>query len=244
MLMNEGNGPKLFNNNNSPSSTRFNELLQKMSSITEHFGITQPEEILSIFDNVQIQVYKSGGIIFSPDSKCEQIYILKEGQVELYQISVDGKRLAIGHLVKGALFGIRGVLSRSGHRNFAEAIKDSIVYVITKEQFVTYLKHHPELAVRMLEDQNERLSFVEERLMESSYSPAKVRIAYFLLTNADPITGLITNFTHEEIGNNIGAVRETVTEILDLMRQRGLIQIRRRQIQLVDRKGLAEILKG
>jgi CRP/FNR family cyclic AMP-dependent transcriptional regulator len=243
MLINEGKNPKLFNDDSLPSSVRYNEILQKMSSIKEQFGITRPEELYSVFDNIIVQTFQAGNVIFSPSSTHEQIYVLKEGRVDLYQISTDGKRLSIGHLVPGGVFGVRSVLSRSVNKNFAEAAVDSIVYIITKQQFLTYLKHQPEVTIRMLEAAYENLSFAEERLMRSSYSSAKVRIAYFLLTNSDPNSGIIANVTHEEIGNNIGAVRETVTEILNLMRLKGLIKIKRRQIQLVDRNGLAELLK-
>jgi CRP-like cAMP-binding protein len=244
MLINEGNKPTLSNNESSPLSKRYLEILQKLSSIEVYFGIAKPDELFSVFDKVYVRNYKAGNVIFSQGSPHEKIYILKEGQAELYQISTDGKRLSIARLIPGSVFGVRGILSQTGLRNFAEAIEDCIIFSITKEQFMTYLKNRPEIPLRMLEAAGENLAFLEERLMKSSFSPIKVRLAYFLLTNADPISGLITDVTHEEIGNNIGAIRETVTEILNLMRQKGLVRIKRKQIQLLNWNGLLKILNG
>lgn len=220
-------------------------MLQKMTNVTELFGIKKPEELLSVFDKIQVHAYKAGEMVFIPgESTCERIYILKEGEVDLYQITSNGKRLVIGHLMPGTVFGVRGVLSRARQRNFAEAVQDSVSYVITKEQFLAYLKRNPEVTIRMLEAGYECLYVAEERLMKSSYSPVKVRIAYFLLSNSDPASGLISNFTHEEIGNSIGAIRETVTDVLNIMRVEGLVHLGRKQIQLVDRKRLTAILGG
>jgi CRP-like cAMP-binding protein len=244
MLINGDNRSKLTNNESAPLSKRYLEILQKLSSIEVYFGITKPEELLSVFEKIQVQIYKAGNMIFSPGSPREKIYVLKEGQADLYQISTDGKRLSIARLIPGSVFGVRGILSQTGQRNFAEAIEDCVIFSITKEQFITYLKNRPEVALRMLEASCENLAFLEERLMKSSYSPIKVRLAYFLLTNYDPFTGLITDVTHEEIGNNIGAMRETVTEILNLMRQKGLVRIKRKQIQIMNGDGLIKILNG
>jgi CRP/FNR family transcriptional regulator, cyclic AMP receptor protein len=244
MLKDEDYKSELFGPKGLSSASRFGGMLPKLTSITEVFGITKIEELTSIFENVRVQTFKIGSMIFSQGSPCEYIYILKEGLVGLYQITPEGKRLEIGYIIPETVFGVRGLLSRTGHRNFAEAMKDSVTYIITKEQFLTFLKRQPEAGLRMLEAAYECLSLVEERLMKSSYSPVKVRLAYFLLNNSDSTTGMINNLTHEEIGTNIGAIRETVTDILNFMRQRGFVRLKRKQIQLVNRNGLIDIIKG
>ncbi|MDP2728812.1 MAG: helix-turn-helix domain-containing protein, partial [Dehalococcoidia bacterium] len=48
-------------------------------------------------------------------------------------------------------------------------------------------------------------------------------------------------YTHEEIGDTIGALRQTVTETLSSMRDQGLVQVERKQIRVIDRAKLAQI---
>ncbi len=91
----------------------------------------------------------------------------------------------------------------------AEAIEDSIVCIITREQILALLKRRPEVTLRILEMVCSHLYLLEERLVETVYNLVSVRLAYFLLTNADSTTGVLTNITQEEIGNTIGAVRQT-----------------------------------
>ena len=55
---------------------------------------------------------------------------------------------------------------------------------------------------------------------------------------------MLTDVTHEEIGDIVGAVRQTVTETLSRMRNQGLILTKQKQIQIIDRHGLEEIVQG
>lgn len=80
--------------------------------------------------------------------------------------------------------------------------------------------------------------------MDAFYSPVSVRLAQFLLANADTDSGVLANITHEEIGNTIGAVRQTVTENLSLMRKQGLIITKPKRIGIIDQRRLEEIIQG
>ena len=104
------------------------------------------------------------------------------------------------------------------------------------------LRKRPDLALHIMEIVGNRLRLLEERLVEATYSPVKVRLAHFLLSNSDQTSGLLTNFTHEEIGDNIGALRQTVTEILGLMQKQRLILIRPRQIRIINRAEIENII--
>ena len=104
------------------------------------------------------------------------------------------------------------------------------------------LRKRPDLALHIMEIVGNRLRLLEERLVEATYSPVKVRLAHFLLSNSDQASGLLTNFTHEEIGDNIGALRQTVTEILGLMQKQRLILIRPRQIRIINRAEIENII--
>ena len=148
------------------------------------------------------------------DASCENIYLLNQGQVEMYRLTTSGKRLVTRHISPGGIFGIRGLFDRRMQKNFAEAIKDSVIGVLTREQVLEHLKLQPDLMLRMLETICSRLYLLEDRLVETVYNPVTVRLAYYLLTNADATSGLLTDIRHEEIGNRIGAVRQTVTETL------------------------------
>ena len=60
----------------------------------------------------------------------------------------------------GKVFGFRGVLNFTFQRHFAEAVEDSDIDILTRDQVLTNLREHPELIVRVLELLCTRLSLV------------------------------------------------------------------------------------
>ncbi|MBF8266116.1 MAG: Crp/Fnr family transcriptional regulator [Dehalococcoidia bacterium] len=205
----------------------------------------EPTELALFFDEMELKYYPAGSIVFSPeDSYCERLYILKEGRVDRYRLTASGKRLVTRQIQPGSVFGVTGLLKRTMEGNFAEATEDSIIYVVTQQYVMALLKRQPDLTLRILEIVGNRLRLLEERLVEAVYSPVSVRLAHFLLTNADSDSGVLTNLTHEEIGNTIGAVRQTVTETLSFMRKQGLVLTKPKQIRIINRHGLEELMQG
>ena len=202
------------------------------------------KELHVIFEDIHLQTYPVGTIIFSPEDTCNYVYLLWEGGVELYRLTSEGKRIVTRRIPPGSMFGIMGLLGQTVQGSFAETSKDSNVYVINLEDILALLVRKPELMLHILEAVGKRLCLLEERLIEILDSPLSARLAHFLLANVDPISGVMNNITHEEIGNIIGAVRQTVTEMLSQMRKQGLILTGFKQIHIIDRQRLEEIVQG
>ena len=230
----------------SPVSKRGSRARELPDLFNEIDLFSELDETASVFlsDKIELQTYLPGSIIFAPGSHlCEHLYILKQGRIEMYRLTAGGKRLVTRQISPGSMFGVRGLLGRMMQENFAEAAEYSTVYMITRDHFWELLKRQPDIALRILKAVCNRLNLLEERLVETVYNPVMVRLAYFLLTGFNPASQAVTNVTHEEIGNMIGAVRQTVTETLGYMRKKGLILTKRKHIQIVDRAGLEEIIR-
>jgi CRP/FNR family cyclic AMP-dependent transcriptional regulator len=218
--------------------------LIKMINVIMPFKGLESAELASIFDNVHIKTYPVGSMVFMPgDATHDQLYILRKGRVDLYRLTARGKRLVTAQILPGEVFGVRAVLGQTIQGNFAEAIEDSTVCIVSKKQLLIYLKHHPDLLLSLLEAACYALYLLEERLTEAVYGSVLSRLGHFLLTNADPASGTLNNMTQEDIGNMVGAVRQTVTEKLSLMQKQGLIHIRPKQIKIIDKHGLENIMQ-
>jgi CRP-like cAMP-binding protein len=204
----------------------------------------ESKELHAFFEDTHLYAYSTGTILFSPEDTCEYLYLLKEGGVELYRLTSEGKRLVTRRIPPGSMFGIMGLLGQTSQGSYAETTKDSTVYVISREDILAFLEQRPDLVMQILEAVGKRLCLLEERLVETLYSPINIRLAHFILNNFDPVSGILSNITHEEIGDIIGAVRQTVTEELSHMRKQGLIQTGLRQIRVIDHHGLEEITKS
>ncbi len=204
----------------------------------------EAKEFGLFFDNVEEETYPAGTLLFTPEEAVERLYILRHGRVDLFRVTRSGKRLVTRQIQLGSVFGDMGLLGQTTQGDYAETIEKSIIASATRDDILQILRQHPEVSLRLLEVVGTRLRLIEERLVEASYSPVRVRIAHFLLTNADPISGVLINFTHEEIGDIIGAARQTVTETLNLLENQGYISIVPKKIKVINRRGLEEIFNS
>lgn len=202
------------------------------------------EEVERFAQGLTMRECAPGTIFFTPDDPTERLFILKTGRVELYRLTANGKRLVTRRLGPGTIFGEMGLLGQTMQSEFAEVTENSLVCAATREDVLRLLKEHPDVALRLLEIIGNRLRVLEERLEEAVFSPVKVRLAHFALTNMEPASGLVAGFTHAEIGDTIGTLRQTVTETLSEMQDEGLLEVGHKRIRVTNRKGLEEIAQG
>ena len=231
----------------SPSSGRISKMEDVSSLLLEMdlFKGFDPGELADSFAAMETREYPAGSLIFAPgEASCERLYILRKGRVGMYRLTANGKRLITRQIKPDGIFGVRGLLGRAMQRNFAEAVENSTVCIISRDHFLAYLERRPELMLRVLKIVCDRLRLLEERLVETVYNPVNIRLVYFLLSNADPVSGLVENVSHEEIGSRIGAVRQTVTETLGNLRKQSLILVEPKKIRIIDRRGLEKVIQG
>ena len=83
-----------------------------------------PKELESFFNEVELKFYPAGSIVFAPeDSSCEQLYILKEGRVERYRLTANGKRLVTRRILpRGSLWGY-GTAGEKHARKFCRSCR-------------------------------------------------------------------------------------------------------------------------
>lgn len=196
------------------------------------------EEVEQLGKSFAMRECIRGTVFFTPEDASERLFILKRGQVELYRLTRGGQRLVIRRIGPGTIFGEMGLLGQTMQGCFAEALENSLVCTATREDVLLFFREHPDVGLRMLEAVGTRLQLLETRLEQTAYSPVKVRLANFLLANADPETATLKGFSHAEIGDTIGALRQTVTETLNGLEAEGTLAVGYKQVRILNRQGL------
>ena len=186
-----------------------------------------------------------GRVFYQPEDVSEVLFLVKQGQVQLYRISPEGKKLVIAALGTGAIFGEMALLGQQMHNAFAEAMEDSVILVMSRTDLERLILNKPILGLRMLEITGRRLSDAESRLEDMAFKGIPARLASLLLRlAAERDTDEITGLTHQDLAETIGTYRETATQVLNDMKIAGIIEIGRKRITILDRARLLGLARS
>ncbi|MGD8623076.1 MAG: Crp/Fnr family transcriptional regulator [Anaerolineae bacterium] len=203
------------------------------------------EEIEEIDRATTLTTGRRGKIFYMPEDTSEVLFLLKQGHVQLYRISPDGKKLVIATVGPGAVFGEMALIGQGMHNTFAEALEDCVLCIMSREDVERMLLTKPRVALRIFEALGSRLRETETRLEEIAFKGIPARLASLLLQLAeDRDSDIISGMTHQDLGEQIGTYRETTTQTLNTFKAEGLINIGRKRIKILDREGLAEIAES
>ena len=216
-------------------------------SAVELFEGVSEEEMHHMVSGVVDREYDSKQYIYTPHDRVENIYILKEGEVTLYQ-SVDGKRIVLDILKPGAVFGNISFDPDTSEKHFAEVTQKSYLCTLPHNYFLQILQKRPDIAFRAMKILSRRLNQYQAQIQALSSLHARERIlATIRLLNEKEDQSILpevlrkpTKITHEKLGSMTGLTRETVTKQLKELEAEDFVTINKKHIRLSD-KGLIAI---
>lgn len=176
--------------------------------------------------------YHQGEVLWHQGDPSRFVVHLLKGQLEIVGTTEEGEELVHRRVEAGEWLGEMSALDGGVHSATVIAARDCEVEVITTEQFAQKLRQEPELAVRLLKQQNDRLRLLTERRLESAYSPIRTRLARLLLRHLEQEPELVR--THEQLGRELGTTRESVTKALKQLAKAGAITLHRGKVRLAD----------
>ena len=191
----------------------------------------------------EMRTCRRGQILYSQEDRAEVLFLLKRGRVQLYRLTPAGKRLELAVIEPGTFFGEMPFIGESLRHTFAEATEDSLICVMSRADIERLMRERSEVALRMIEVLGRRLALCEARLEEMAYRSVPARIAAVLMRLSQGQDRGVVSITHQELGDMIGALRESVTKVLDDFQRDGLVELGRGRVTLRDVAGLQSRLE-
>ncbi|MBI4491182.1 MAG: Crp/Fnr family transcriptional regulator [Chloroflexi bacterium] len=202
-----------------------------------------PEDLKWLEATTQMTTARKGRVLYHQDDTAEGLFLLKKGRVRLSRFSPSGKKLELAILEPGTFFGEMPLLGERMRNASAEALEDCTLCVMSPADIERLVLSRPQVALRMLEILGRRLAESEARLEDLAYRSVPARLASVLLRLGRERDGVIEGVTHQELGDMVGAYRETVTKTLDEFQAAGYVELGRRRISILDRAALAARLE-
>jgi CRP/FNR family cyclic AMP-dependent transcriptional regulator len=196
----------------------------------ELFKKLSPAALKDLMSLAASSSYPANLVVFSEKEESRGIYIVLEGEVKLSINSSEGRRLSLRIARKGEIIGLTSALSGCPQELTAETVYPTRLVLIGRREFLGFLTRHPEAYQVLSEELTREYMIACEQLRTvglSSSAPEKLaRLLLDWSENGQAVESgakLRFSMTHEQIGEFIGASRETVTRTLSVFKSRRLV---------------------
>jgi CRP/FNR family cyclic AMP-dependent transcriptional regulator len=208
---------------------------------TDIFRDLTPDDMTELERMTAMTTCRRGRVFYTPETTGEVLFILKKGRVNIYRITADGRKLITATIEPGTVFGEMSFIGQGMWGASAEAAEDCTLCVMSRADLEHLLLTHPCVALRLVEVLAERLRAAEERLETVAFKSVTARLAATLLHLAGEGGCDVTGTSHQDLAEMVGAYRETTTRLLNEFRARGLIDLHRLRIHILDPEGLRKL---
>ena len=186
-----------------------------------------------------------GAVLYTQGEESANVYVLFNGRVKL-TAAVTEKRSALLRIAEaGELLGLEDVMSQRPYLATARVLQTSCVGRISRKELVTMIDSYPDLAFAV----SERLArdcadALAEVLFLRVIASALQRLAMLILrwsAGGRTRRGIPLLYSQAEIGQMIGASRETVTRLLKQLEVAGDIRVSNSRLKILNRADLERI---
>jgi hypothetical protein len=129
----------------SKQTKRIQERIDALHKI-ELFSGFHEDELIAVARGLKHAQFAKGDIITRQGAIAHWLYMLIEGEAEVYLESTDQSRRKLSTLLPGNYFGEMGLMTGAPRTATVIATKDASCYQLDKAAFETILKNRPELA--------------------------------------------------------------------------------------------------
>jgi CRP-like cAMP-binding protein len=196
----------------------------------------------------RIMYVKKGETLMRPEETLEYFFVILEGRVKVSQVNFEnGKEQILYLLSKGDMYDVVTLLDGKEHENSVMALDDVKLLVFPIELFREWIETKPTFNKLFLPYVAKQLRDVETLATDLSLYDVTTRLIKLIARNierkgAQQTLHLINNLSHEELASLVGTVRKVLNRNLQTLKNEGLIDIKRKEIQIKDSEQLLEHL--
>ena len=181
-----------------------------------------------------------GRDVFMEGDHVDAIALLISGVVRVYKIGETGREITLYRFGNGesCILTANAILSQKNFPAVATVEQDAEAVMIPADIFRDWVKRYDLWREFVFELLSQRLSAVMAIVEEVAFRRMDLRVASLLLERSR--TSDKVQITHQEIAAELGSSREVISRILEDFSARGILEVARGKVKILDR----EILQG
>lgn len=187
---------------------------------------------------------RKGAVLFRSGDDARAFLIVLEGRVTVTITGPNGREIMLYEVSRGetcvqTTFAMLGGQPYEGEATVTEAAE---AVAIPRPLFDRLMSESTAFRSFVFASFGRRLTDVIHLLEKVAFVPIESRLAAMLLDRAGDSARI--SVTHQDLAATIGSAREVVSRRLDGLRDRGVVELGRGVVTIVDRKALRDIAEG
>jgi CRP-like cAMP-binding protein len=188
--------------------------------------------------------FRSGEVVFHEGDPGDTLHIVLRGVFVVRSAGTLGETVAVNLVGPGLVFGEGAVVNPGARRSATVvAMHGGITLMVARGDFEALRDREPKVDRFLVSVLAERNRVLTAQLVELLYTPVEQRIHRRLLAFADAIDeddsdGWVA-LNQSELATFAGTTRSTANRVLRRAERRGIVELGRGRIRVVDRDALA-----
>jgi CRP-like cAMP-binding protein len=208
-------------------------------------------EISALAERAVEKTYSKGELLFSEGDECKGLFVVGRGAVKILKCSPSGREQSLDIQLPGTPVAELPLFDGGHYPASAQCVEDAELLFISRRDFESLVRQHPELAMAVIRSLGQRLRKMVTLVEELSLKEVSQRIARRLVTLVEARgkktpTGVEIDlpFSQQELATQMGTVRELVSRTLGRFQSEDLIAVKGRRIIVHSVDALKEIADG
>ena len=206
------------------------------------FNHLEDEQMKEIAEVIQHFDYKKGESIYRAGEQSDSLYIVRQGKIRIYRLSDSGKEQLVRILRPGDFTGELALFNENIHESYAEAMEETNLCTISRNDLQTILSKYPAIALKILAEFSSRLEQSEKQTARFATEKVETRLALFLAECLDDehlSNEFILPMSKKDIASYLGTTPETISrKLLDLEEMGYIRQKAKKRIEILNLEGL------
>jgi CRP/FNR family transcriptional regulator len=190
-------------------------------------------------------------LLFSDGQEARGFYVVLSGRVKIFKVSPEGKEQILHIVTAPDAFAEAALFLEGTYPAFAEALSDCRLLFFPKRDFIHLIEKNPQLSINMIVTLSHYLKRFSVLIEELSLKEVSSRIAKYLLDLSMRLSKegktaheVELDLSKTQLALKLGTISETLSRTLAKMKAKGMIDVRKNRILILDRRALEKLASG
>ncbi len=205
------------------------------------FAVLPVEELRTLARHCVVRQLVRDEMLFAEGDACDGLFIVQSGAVKLFKMADSGREQILAVERAGSTVAELPLFDGGAFPTSAVALDDSTLLFLPKREFLDLCRGNSGVAFAVIRTLASRFRYLTSLVEELSLKEVSHRLARFLRARA-LASGVRTrrgvefplDESNQEIGAEIGTVRDLVSRNLRRFVDRGIIKMERRRVIVLD----------